>query len=331
MKIAFIFGGSGYIAYFLINKLIEENKFDKIILFDIQKPKFFDNSLPDNVEYIYCDVRNKIYYLIDFNLKIEDSWIYNFAAIHREPGHNRKEYFDTNINGAENINEFAENLNIRNIFFTSSIAPYGKSKEECSEKSMIYAETPYGISKGLAEKIHQIWLAKSNDRRLIVVRPSVIYGPHDPGNIYRTIRALKKGTFMLPNGGDIIKAYGYVYGLIESMLFTMDQKERLIIYNYAENPILNLKEMIQTIKKELGYTKPTFGISVNFLVFVAGIIQIGFKIIGKKSDIHPVRVKKAAFPTNIKPNYLIEKGFKFNYGLKESLKHWKSIAPEDFD
>lgn len=44
----------------------------------------------------------------------------------------------------------------------------------------------------LAEKIHQIWLSKSKDRRLVIVRPSVIYGPHDPGNIYRTIKALKK-------------------------------------------------------------------------------------------------------------------------------------------
>ncbi|MDH0660730.1 MULTISPECIES: NAD(P)-dependent oxidoreductase [unclassified Empedobacter] len=331
MKTAFVFGGSGYIAFFLINKLIEEHKFDKIILFDIKKPLYFNSTLHNSVEYIYCDVRNKIEYLIDFNINTEESWIYNFAAIHREPGHDRKEYFDTNINGAENINEFAERLNVKNIFFTSSIAPYGKSKNVCTEESMIYAETPYGISKGLAEKIHQIWLAKSIDRRLIIVRPSVIYGPHDPGNIYRTIKALKKGAFMLPNGGNIIKAYGYVFGLIESILFTMNQNERLIIYNYAENPIHNLKEMIEIIKKELGYKKPTFSIPVSFLVIVAGILQIGFKMIGKKSDIHPVRVKKAAFPTNIKPNYLIDKGFKFNYGLKESLRHWKSIAPKDFD
>ncbi|WP_313377230.1 NAD(P)-dependent oxidoreductase [Chishuiella sp.] len=327
MKTAFIFGGSGYIAYFLVNRFIETNMFAKIILLDIQEPKYF-KKLPENVEFVICDVRNQI------NLNIindsEESWIFNFAAIHREPGHERKEYFDTNLNGAENINEFAENNQINNIFFTSSIAPYGKSREECNENSLIYAETPYGISKGLAEKIHQIWLAKNNNRRLIIVRPSVIYGPHDPGNIYRTIKALKKGTFMLPDGGNIIKAYGYVYGLVDSILFTMDKKSSLIIYNYAENPVLNLKDLTITIKEELEYKKPTFNVPVSFLVFISGILQIGFKLIGKKSDIHPVRVRKAAFPTNIKPNYLIENGFEFKYGLKESLKHWKIIAPEDF-
>ncbi len=55
--------------------------------------------------------------------------------------------------------------------------------------------------KHLPKKTHQQWLAEDNDRRLIIVRPSVIYGPKDPGNVYRMIKALKKGTFVLPDGG----------------------------------------------------------------------------------------------------------------------------------
>lgn len=328
MKVAIIFGGSGYIAFFLMQRLLEQKIFDKFIICDIQKPQYFD-ILPVNIEYVYCDVRKEIDFQTPF-LDIESSWIFNFAAIHREPGHERKEYFDTNILGAEHINEFNEKIGIKNIFFTSSIAPYGRSREQCTEKSMLYPETPYGISKALAEKIHQQWLAESNDRRLIIVRPSVIYGPKDPGNIYRTIKALKSGLFMLPNGGNIIKSYGYVYGLVDSILFTMNKTDSLIIYNYAENPILNLKEMTEVIKKEFNFSRPTFSVPVNLLVLVAAILQVGFKIIGKKSDIHPVRVKKAAFPTNIQPTYLIDNNFDFAYGFEKSLKHWREVEPNDF-
>jgi len=163
------------------------------------------------------------------------------------------------------------------------------------------------------------------------VRPSVIFGPKDPGNVYRMIKALKKGTFILPNGGNIIKGYGYVYGLIESMLFTMNKKDRLIVYNYAENPLVSLKEMINIAKGELGYKKPTIKLSVNVLAIIAFFVQKGFKLIGKKSDIHPVRVKKAGFPTNIKPQYLIDKEFEFKYDFKNALKHWKLVSPEDFE
>ena len=38
----------------------------------------------------------------------EDDVIFNFAAVHRTPGHEDHEYFETNIRGAENVVAFAE-------------------------------------------------------------------------------------------------------------------------------------------------------------------------------------------------------------------------------
>ncbi|WNH13968.1 NAD-dependent epimerase/dehydratase family protein [Thalassobellus suaedae] len=327
-KIAILFGGSGYIGTNLIKHFISLNRFDKYIIADIKKPKeIFQNN---KVSFVNVDVRE------DINIGLEpfekgESWIFNLAAIHREPGHDYKEYFDTNVPGAKNINDFARISGLQNMFFTSSIAPYGKSLEQRTEKSMIYPETAYGISKALAEKIHQKWLSENTERRLVIVRPSVIFGPKDPGNVYRMIRALKKGSFILPNGGDIIKGYGYVYGLVESILFTMDKKENLIVYNYAESELIPLKEMVSIVKKELNYNRPTVKMGVNVLAFIAFFIQIGSKLFGFKSDIHPTRVKKAGFPTNIKSQYLIDNGFVFRYNFLNALRHWKELAPEDFN
>jgi len=329
-SIAFIFGGSGYIGEHLILELIKNKKFDKIYVLDIiELKKFKVEQDQKQILFNYLDVREFIDIKIP-SFDNEKSWIFNFAAIHREPGHEYKEYFDTNIPGAKNINEFAKKNGIKNIFFTSSIAPYGKSLTQRTEESSLYPESAYGISKSLAEKIHQKWQAEDPKRRLIIVRPSVIFGPKDPGNVYRMIKGLKSGTFILPNGGNIIKGYGYVYGLVESMLFTIDKADKLILYNYAENPVVPLKEMVKIVKEEMEYKKPTIKMSVKTLSFIAFFIQKGFKLIGKKSDIHPVRVKKAGFPTNIKPQYLIDNNFNFKYDLKNALKHWKSISPEDF-
>lgn len=330
-KIAIIFGGCGYIGTNLLSFLIKEQVFHKYYIFDIQPLKGFENEIENGlVSYQELDVRNFIPPTLD-DFAVEGSWIFNFAAIHREPGHQFKEYFKTNIPGAENINKAAVYWGIRNIFFTSSIAPYGKSMEQQSESSALFPETAYGISKALAEKIHETWLAEDAERRLIIVRPSVIFGPKDPGNVYRMLMALKKGTFVLPNGGNFIKGYGYIYGLVESMLFTINQNKRLIVYNYAENPLVPLKEMVEIAKAELEFKKPTVNLNVRFLVFLSFFIQKGFWLIGKKSDIHPVRVKKAAFPTNIKPQYLIENQFKFKYDFKNALRHWKNVSPEDFE
>lgn len=330
MNVAIIFGGSGYIGSFLIKKALEEQKFESIIVYDLKQPEWIKKaSLKTSITFIEGDVRNVIN-IENLNFDPNRSWIFNFAAVHREPGHEYHEYFDTNIAGAENINNFARRTGIKNLFFTSSIAPYGRSLFERTESSSLYPETAYGISKLVAERIHKEWLAEDLERRLVIVRPSVIYGPGDPGNVYRMIQSLKKGTFILPDGGKVIKAYGYVFGLVESMLFAMNKNERLITYNYAENPVVPLNEMVRIVKEELDIKKPVLKLPVPFLLVIASLLQVVFRVIGRKSDIHPVRVKKAGFPTNIKPQYLIDNNFDFKYEFRKSLKHWKNEQPSDF-
>ncbi|GMN07851.1 N-acetyl-alpha-D-glucosaminyl-diphospho-ditrans, octacis-undecaprenol 4-epimerase [Croceitalea sp. MTPC5] len=330
-KIAVLFGGSGYIGGHLLQQLLKGNYFDKYFVLDIGEPKYcLQSHKNEKVVFHNLDVRKKISFH-ENEVDLANSWIFNFAAVHREPGHEYQEYFNTNIPGAENVCEFARKSGIKNILFTSSIAPYGKSLQQRTETSALYPETAYGISKALAEKIHGIWLSEDKKRRLIIVRPSVIFGPKDPGNVYRMIKSLKKGTFILPNGGKVIKGYGYIYGLVESMLFTMQKEDRFILYNYAENPLVPLNEMVSITKEQLNFKKPTLMIPVGLLAIIAFFIQLASKLLGKSSDIHPVRVRKAGFPTNIKPEYLIKNNFHFNYSYPEALKHWKNVAPEDFE
>ncbi len=329
-RVAVIFGGDGYIGRNLIATLLNIAMFDLYYVFDIKRSQESESNYSNNkVSYINGDVREEIDIEISSS-NLDNSWIFNFAAIHREPGHEYQEYFDTNIPGAKNVTDFARKLGIKNILFTSSIAPYGKSLHERTENSALYPETAYGISKALAEKIHEKWLGKDENRRLIIVRPSVIFGPKDPGNVYRMIKSLEKGTFVLPDGGKVIKGYGYIYGLVESMIFTINENKPYVLYNYAENPLVPLNEMVAIVKDELGFHKPTLSLSVKTLSIIAFFFQKGLSVIGKKSDIHPVRVRKAGFPTNVKPQYLIDQGFNFKYNFREALRHWKTVSPKDF-
>ena len=327
-KTAIILGGSGYIGRNLLQHFLNEKAFSKYIVGDIAELQGFE-KFPE-VTFKTIDVRKPIDIEDLGSIDQESSWIFNLAAIHREPGHTYFEYFDTNIPGANNTCDFARKTGIRNIYFTSSIAPYGRSKEERTENSNLYPETAYGISKAIAEKIHETWLAEHTERRLIICRPSVIFGPKDPGNVYRMIKSLKKGTFILPNGGKVIKGYGYIFGLVESTLFTMGQNQKQIIYNYAENPLVPLNEMTQIVREELNIKKPVLKLPTTLLVLISGILQLVYAVVGKKSDIHPVRVRKAGFPTNIKPQYLIDHKFSFKYDFKNALKHWKEFEPNDF-
>lgn len=184
-----IFGGSGFIGTHLIHLLKSEcvKSGDKIYDLDIVMPGE-EGVVPgiveknDGVEYIRLDVRKPIEF--DFE-PTKDDVIFNLAAVHRTPGRPDHAYFETNIYGAENVTAFAEKHGIRKILFTSSIAPYGAAEELKTEDTLPTPNTPYGISKLVAEKIHQIWQAKDSSRELTIVRPGIVYGKGEHGNMTR--------------------------------------------------------------------------------------------------------------------------------------------------
>ena len=57
-------------------------------------------------------------------------------------------------------------------------------------------DTAYGISKLVAEKIHQIWQKDDDNKKLITIRPGVVFGPGEDGNVPRLIKAIKNNYFL---------------------------------------------------------------------------------------------------------------------------------------
>jgi nucleoside-diphosphate-sugar epimerase len=325
-RICIVTGGSGYIGGFLIRSFLEKGAFDRIYNFDYREKDFGDPK----VEFRQVDVRKPIRQDVG-EFDPAGSWIFNLAALCREPGSEPHEYFDTNTGGSETVTAYAESLGIENLFFTSTMSSYGRMKAPTPETSPQYPETAYGVSKAIGERIHAVWLARNPARRLVICRPGVIFGPGDDQNIHRMIKAVKKGYFLFPGDPGIVKAYGYVLGLVDSMQFVMARKgERLIIYNYAEHPLLPLRGMVREINAVLGTRKPLLRIPMSLLVAAAYGLQLAAKLTGRTSHIHPVRVRKVAFPTNMQPQYLVDAGFEFRYPFPVALKDWKSKNPEQF-
>jgi GlcNAc-P-P-Und epimerase len=321
MNTTVIFGGTGYVGTNWARRLMSTGQAARVVLADIRPPA---SSLPKGVEFHPGDVRQPI----EPQLKdVKPDWIFNFAAVHREPGHEPAEYFDTNIVGARMVCAFAESTGCRNILFTSSISVYGPTTGATSESSPTYPRTPYGISKLCAELIHEGWLAAAANRRLVISRPGVIYGPGDPGNILRMIRAIQRGYFFFPGSTAIRKSYGYIEGLLDSFEFAMARAERFLRFNYVEENTETIGDLVRITRKELGCSAPVISIPLWLLEPVAGAVQLAT---GGRSPIHPARVRKAATPTHIVPQRLRELGFRFRFDFRSSLNDWQSQASGDF-
>ena len=322
-----IFGGTGFIGTHLANLIADEYTEAKIYNLDVVEPgiplpsvKNYKPALREGekhkANFVYCDVRKPIE--VTFEVTTEDI-IFNFAAVHRTPGHPDYEYFETNIRGAENVCAFAEKYGIKKIVFTSSIAPYGAAEELKEETTLPTPNTPYGISKLVAEKIHMTWQAKDESRQLTIVRPGVVFGKGENGNFSRLYWGIKKHTFAYPGRKDTIKACIYVKDLVRFILWNVEKRTTPFeIYNCTFEPAYTIEEIVKTIKKVTGLNQ--------FVPYIPNslIMPVAFcaKLVGSPMGICPARVKKLQISTNICGKKLAQSTYKFKYTFEEAIADW---------
>ncbi len=338
-----ITGGTGFVGTHLTNLILERHPDAKVWNLDIVKPGTPNPVVKDykpavlegeklGSTWVECDVRKPIGEL-PFKPTPEDV-VFNFAAVHRTPGHEDNEYFETNIKGAENVCAFAEKYGIKNMVFTSSIAPYGASEQLKEETTLPTPNTPYGISKLVAEKIHMAWQMEGrcqkedgsivNDRRLIIVRPGVVFGRGENGNFSRLYWSIRKHTFAYPGRKDTIKACIYVKELVRFILWNVEggegqsAHEGIELYNCTFEPAYTIEEIVDTMKKVTGLTQ-TVPYIPNSIIMPAAV---GAKLMGSPMGICPARVKKLQISTNISGKKMKESGYQFKYTFEEALTDW---------
>ena len=323
-----ITGGTGFIGTHLTNLLNEVHPEAKVWNLDVVKPgtpnpvvKNYKPAVKDGEQlestYIECDIRKPIGEL-PFTPTAEDV-IFNFAAVHRTPGHEDIEYFETNIRGAENVCAFAEKYGIKNMVFTSSIAPYGASEQLKTENTLPTTNTPYGISKLVAEKIHMAWQIGGEGRKLTIVRPGVVFGRGENGNFTRLYWGIRKHTFAYPGRKDTIKACVYVKELARFILWNVEERKTSFdIFNCTFEPAYTIEQIVKAMKMVTGLSQSVPYIPNSIIMPMAACA----KMFGSPMGICPARVKKLQISTNICGKKMASSGYKFKWTFEEALADW---------
>lgn len=103
------------------------------------------------------------------------------------------DYQEINVAGTKRLLEAAERANVRRFIFFSSVKADGEGGATVlDETSTRTPETPYGRSKLSAENLV---LNATGIPHVAIVRPTMVYGPANPGNLGRMILAIHKGFF----------------------------------------------------------------------------------------------------------------------------------------
>jgi len=284
MQNVIIIGGSGFIGTRLMRRLKDSGTIESNII-----DKMPSKAFPDLVT--LSDVRSAE----QLRASIADgSVIINLAAEHRDDVRPLCLYDEVNVGGAKNICTVAREKGVKTIIFTSSVAVYGFAPIGTDESGKIAPFNDYGRTKFEAEQIFKAWKAEApTERTLVIIRPTVVFGEQNRGNVYNLLRQIASGKFVMVGNGENRKSMAYVENVAAFIEYSMSFKPGVHISNFIDKPDFTMNTLVGNVNRILGRSE-----KIGFrLPFAVGyLIGKGFDLVaaitGKRFPISSIRVKK---------------------------------------
>lgn len=304
-----VIGGSGFIGTCLSQRLTTDGNSVRII------DKAPSRAFPDLA--LLADVRD----LEALRQSIpENAVLINLAAEHRDDVRPLSLYEEVNVAGARNICTVAREKNVKTIIFTSTVAVYGFAPIGTDESGKIAPFNDYGRSKYAAEQVFSAWQAEAPDvRTLVIIRPTVIFGEQNRGNVYNLLRQIASGRFVMVGKGENRKSMAYVENIAAFIEYSMSFKAGVHVYNFIDKPDFTMNTLVAGVNRILGRPdKIGFRLPYSVGYLIGKGFDLAAAVTGKRFAISSIRVKK--FCANSVYNTAVEQsGFVPPVPLLEAL------------
>ena len=303
-----VIGGSGFVGTNLCRQLSLKQQDFEII--DLK----MSNQFPDKCK--IADVRDAE----TLRNTITGDVVVNLAAVHRDDVWDKTEYQRTNVDGAENVALVCEEKGIKKIIFTSTVAVYGFAEPGTDENGVINPFNEYGRTKFEAEEKLRDWHA-DGDKSLIIVRPTVIFGEGNRGNVFNLLNQIASGKFLMVGKGENKKSMAYIGNIVAFLETCITTEQKYGVYNYVDTPDLTMNELVSQVRAKL---KGKSGVGPR-LPYWLGLI-LGYtadliaKIVGKNLPVSSIRVKKFASWTEFKSAKASLGNFQAQFSLSDGVQ-----------
>ena len=305
-----LIGGSGFVGTRLIDLLKEDQNY-VLKNIDLEHSHFFDDIT------VIGDVRDQAQ--MDEMLQGTDLVVL-LAAKHRDDVTPVSLYYDTNVGGMRCTLNAMEKNGIKRLIFFSSVAVYGLNKSNPNESHPADPFNHYGKSKWEAEQVLQEWYKTHADWNIDIVRPTVIFGERNRGNVYNLLNQISSGKFLMVGKGENVKSMAYVGNIVAFVEFMIESvTEGYNVFNYIDKPDTNMNDLVALVEKVLGKRIPSTHFPYWMGMMGGYCFDLLAQITGKKLAISSVRVKKFCSVTQFDSTKAMTSGFVPPYTLQEGL------------
>lgn len=309
MKIAVI-GGSGFVGSRLIG-LLQAVPGIELLNIDKQQSELYPHltRLAD-----VLDVQRLTELLVDIDVVVL------LAAEHKDNVTPASLYYRVNVDGMRNTLQAMESNGVSRLVFTSSVAVYGLNKTNPTESHPVDPFNDYGRSKWQAECVLQEWYETHQDWNINILRPTVIFGEGNRGNVYNLLRQITSGRFLMIGNGENRKSMSYVGNVVSFIAFLIEnKKEGYQVFNYIDKPDFTMNDLVYHVGDVLNKHIP----ATHFPYWLGMLGGYGFdilgKLTGKKLSVSSVRVKKFCAVTQFDSVQVRKTNFKPTFTLGEGL------------
>ena len=186
-----------------------------------------------------------------------------------------EEYFKINTDLTINLFEEFLKSEIRDFIYFSSVKAAADTLDSILYEDVVTKPlTAYGKSKLKAEEYLLARTLPSN-KRIFIIRPCMIHGPGNKGNLNLLYNVVKKGIpyplSAFKNKRSFLSVDNLSF-LINEILLNNDISGG--IYNFADDDALSTTEVVETIASGLGKKARLINLSPNFIKYLVKIGDI---------------------------------------------------------
>jgi nucleoside-diphosphate-sugar epimerase len=220
------------------------------------------------------------------------------------------EYRRVNVEGTLNLARQAIEAGVKRFIYISSIKVNGEQTSEGNPFTEDYKpapEDPYGISKMEAEQALQS-LATDIGMELVIIRPTLVYGPKAKGNFATMVKVVGKG-LPLPLGAVHNKRSLVALDNLVDLILTCINHPAAAgeVFLASDGEDLSTTELLQGVAHAMG--RP-----LRLIPVPSGLLMFGATLLGKKAIAQrllgslQVDISKARNVLNWRPPVTVEEG-----------------------
>ena len=320
-------GGSGYIGSQLVYSWLPDDRVEKIIIVDLQKPHFLFDENDPKIHFIKNNLAD-----IDLEKVLEEftpiDVVVHAAYLIRTPYFKKAIEFQNRSNfvGAENSFRYALRNNIPRLVHFSTVAAYGANPQ--NNLSQLFKE---------GDELREVHIKYGVDKKNIEHNLEELVSKYHAGTI---VSALRVGSVSGPFGKYVVKKKGllsFFRGILPFIPVTSGHSARQFVheddvvsavnlcvfgnlenkfnvFNIAPNGYLTFRDIAKFLgKKTLAIPRPI----VAFMFFIIWHLSFG------KIPTPPSVINSYSFPIIVDGSKICLYGFQYKYSCLEAFASLK--------